>query len=911
MKNWKFALAALLCLCLLSACQQYGNTLTDDSDTSVVTENTAPVTLIDSAVGQDYVLVRTDVNGAYALEKSREIAEAIKNATGYEPALKTDWYKDSMGFPPTAHEILVGTTNREESVAVEAEWSSSGLRDWTVRLVGEKLIVYGGGENALDEAVQYLLNNFIKDGALTVPADLNYTYIHEWALKDILINNVSVTEYQIVIPTEGGSSAVSLAEQLRNYLTENIGYEPKIVKDTMSRDQTDYEIIIGNTSRNVNIPALTGDYYTAVSGTKILLNGSSEMALASAVHAFMQGDAGTMADGVYSITESKSYEIDMLSDAIMSVFLEATAKRAESGAAAVLRQHQKSITATDFLNTDIYGNNAIFALTMPREKLSDKDIEYANKIIQKVTGFMTTDIPQSAINSGGVDGECDFAANRLCRVFYLKDETLLTDETMAKVREFFLKNNFASRHFSENHMFMFRVARYLAGYAMPEETFRAYKATGKELYEEDKAYITEFLQYRARRGWAEFDSQGYGVEDFLSLINLYDCAPDENIKLLAQMSMDSWFLSYMADCTGHAVSGGAHGRNYANVTSNTASGIGVLYKLYFGNDNPAEIIDMPSSSSPFLYTSDYRPSSVIYALAADKQYPYESKERVHNHTLDWTPRENGSINKYTYNTELYSIGSVNLQEPFPTSSPDAWYEEHQQTNWSLAFAENSKAAITTHHPGGTSLHEYWYGDTECECNHLFSHENVTMGIYYIPGNAGRTYNFIHAWIPAKQFTEIIEQPEHNRIFVRLNDAYAAITFSEAYAWAADNPNEVKIYDGNAAKNIRIAMACEAGDASVYGSFEKFMESVAKKEFSFDKEKLSLTYGNMKYELTGSSKRPEEHSYLNGKEIVYPYADTYNTPFFKSVWDSGVMEVTYKNSVLTMDFMKISSNIVKK
>jgi len=911
MKILKTILAAMLCACLLSSCQQTENDLPDESNEAVTAEAAIPVTLIDASVGQDYVLVRSDISNSFALDKARQIAEAIKNEIGYEPALKTDWYKDSMGFPPTPHEILIGTTNREETAAVEAAWRSSGIKDWTVRLVGEKLVVYGGSNEALDVAVEYLLTNYLKDGSLTVPQGLNYTYTHEWAMKDILLNGRSITEYQIVIPTDGGDFLTGIAEQLQTYLTESIGYVPKIVKDTITREQTEYEILIGDTIRTVDLPAVSGDYYSAVSGTKFLLNGNGDMALASAVQSFIHGEAGTTKDGVYSVTETKSYELNLLSEAVLSVFHEATDLRAESGAAAVLRQHEKSYTATDLLNTDIYGNNAIFVLTMPREKLSDKAIEYANIVVQKVTGFMTTDIPQSAINSGGVDGECDFAANRLCRVFYLEDPSLLTEETMAKVRDFFLKNNFASRHFSENHMFMFRVARYLAGYAMPDETFRAYKATGKELYEEDKAYITEFLQYRARRGWAEFDSQGYGVEDFLSLINLYDCAPDDDIKLLAQMSMDSWFLSYMADCTNNAVSGGAHGRNYANVTTNTASGIGVLYKLYFGNDNPAEYVDMPSSSAPFLYTSDYRPHDVLYALAADKVYPYESLERVHNHTLDWTPRENGSINKYTYNTELYSIGSVNQQDPFPASSPDAWYEEHQQTNWSLAFAENPKAAITTHHPGGTSLHEYWYGDTECECNHLFSHENVTMGIYYIPGNAGRTYNFIHAWVPQKQFTEVVEQPDNNRLFVRLNDAYAALTFSESYAWAADNANEVKIYEGENFRNIRIAMACEAGDAATYGSFEKFIEAISKKEFAFDKEKLSLTYGNMKYELTGSSKRPEEHSYLDGKEIAYPYANTYSTPFFSSVWDSGVMKATYGDTVLTMDFMKITSSVAKE
>lgn len=899
---------------VLAGCE---STPPDDGQQTGIETTAEPVaekTLVSGETGQDYVLLRSDLGSGYALEKVRELQSAILAETGVELTLKTDWYKDAVGFPPTTFEILVGTTNRDESAQVEAGWRTNGYKDWTVQLIGEKLVVYGGSDSALDEAVQYVISHFIADGALRVPENFSYTYQHEWPLDGISIAGNDISLYQIVIPSGASTMAQNSANAIRDYVLENVGVTLDIVRDSVSKAVRDYEIVIGDTNRGISVPAGTDgtySYYAHIENNRLALGGS-ELVLSAAAELLTSGALGTVEDNMYTIQNDYiSNSDDLMAAGVIDSLRSYVDQRSALGRSSYLQSIMKYATVDNLLDVDIYGSNATTILFLPEDEVTADALSIANRIIRKVTGFMTTDIPTSVRESNGgngVNGENDFAANRLCRVLYAP-EGRVEEETLEAVKRFFLNDNFQSKYFSENHMLMFRTSRYLAACYFEDETFNQYGKSAKEIREIDYQYLVNFLQYRGRRGWAEFDSMGYGIEDFLSLINLYDCAPDEEIRTLAKMSMDTLLLSMILDSTENAIYGGAHGRNYGVVTSNMRSGMAYLHTLYFGTSTFDEIpSSMPQLGCSFVYTSDYRPDDILYLLVAEKEYPLSNYEVVHNHAQQWTPQEYGYISKSTYSTELYAIGAVNHQDSFYQYDG---YEEHQQTNWSMTFAENSKATITTHHPGNTGTHAYWYGDTSCYCNHLFAHENVVMGIYHIPGNAG-LFDFIHAYLPRNQFTEVIEQPEEGRIFVRLGEVYAVLRFSDSYTWsetAADT--EIIVHDGSRKNNIRIAMVCEAGDQATYGSFEAFVAAMEAKEMNFDRDNLHLVYGNMEIRLEYTKKQTTEHNCLDGVEQTYPYAYTYNSRYMQSELDSGVITVTVGDYVRTMDYMNITDTTVKK
>lgn len=909
-KTWKSLILAVLAAALLASCDAPAPD--SGEDTTETTAPAAPKTLISATAGQDYVIVRPDVGESYHLDAVRTLQAAIKETTGMEPTLKTDWYKDSMGFPPTAHEILIDATNREESLAVTDGWRANGVMDWTVKLVGEKLVICGGSSDALNEAISYVIANCLKDGTLTVPENLNQIYQHSWPMENIVIGGHSIAEFQIVIPTGCTTLVKNCASQVQAYVRENVGVNLEIVNDSNTKAKTDYEILIGETNRGVKAPADAAgkySYYAKLEGTRLALSGH-ELTISAAISALKDGVLGDTADGVYTISKDYvSASDDVFAPGIIDAMKAYVEPRAAVARASFLRSHMTNYSREDLLDVDIYGTMATTMLYLPENELTEQALELANRVIRKVTGFMNTDIPSSVKpeNGGnGVDGENDFAANRLCRVLYAP-EGRVEPETYEKVKRFFLNDNFQSKYFSENHMLMFRTARYLAACHFEGERFNQYKKTAEEIRKIDYDYLVDFLQYRARRGWAEFDSMGYGVEDFLSLINLYDCAPDEEIRTLAKMSMDTLLLSMITDSTENAIYGGAHGRNYGVVVSNMRSGLAFLHTLYFGTSSFDEIPEsMPHLGCSFVYTSDYRPDDILYALVAEKEYPFTSMDVIHNHVQQWFPKEVGYISKSTYSTELYSMGAVNRQDPY------YWidgYEEHQQTNWSMTFANNSQATLTSHHPGNTGTHQYWCGDNNCYCNHLFAHENVVMGIYHIPGQAGE-FDFIHAYVPRGQYSEVIEEAEEGRVFVRLGDAYAVLRFSAPYTWSeSDSTKEIIIRDSNRRSNIRIAMVCEAGDKETYGSFEEFVKKMQAKEMVFDRDDLHLTYGNMEIKLDYTKKQTTEHNILDGVEQTYPYEYTYNSPYMTSKLDSGVITVTVGKHVRTMDYMNFTDTTV--
>jgi len=445
------------------------------------------------------------------------------------------------------------------------------------------------------------------------------------------------------------------------------------------------------------------------------------------------------------------------------------------------------------------------------------------------------------------------------------------------------------------------------------ETFTQYNAIAEQIKKIDHDYLVEFLQLRACQGWSEFDSMGYAIENFLSMLNLYDCAPDEDLRELARMTLDTLLLTMICDSTENGLFGGAHSRSYDAVTTDMHCRFFWIYELYFGADEWDEVPEkLLTSNAPFAYFSDYRPDSTIYEIVQAKRqgkaYPYSNYERTHNGVTSYEHEDVGYINKYTYNTADYSIGCVNCQDSYPEGHKDWKMEDQQQINFSMLFAANSKATITMTHPGGTNSHNYWYGDSECNCNHFFGNESIVTGIFFNTTKNPK-YNFIHAYLPKDEFDEVIEQKKDNRIFVRCGDAYAMLGFLSSYSFAGSN--EIKVYDPNGAANFRIGVVCEAGDKAEYGSFEKFIAAMEGKELKFDMTKLTLEYDNMRLELEYDGNKVTEHSYLDNAEQSYPYNNTYDSPFMFSEWNSGVITVTIGKTVRTMDFMNITDTKAKK
>ena len=548
---------------------------------------------------------------------------------------------------------------------------------------------------------------------------------------------------------------------------------------------------------------------------------------------------------------------------------------------------ERNVTGKMILDTskDLYCNRAIANLIMHRY------VPEANKRIRHTAHWFEHPHP------GGrhINGECDFAAIKLCRASYLfRDSSELEKGTRESIENFFLTQDFKSIYPSENHELMFRVSRYLMAQFFPEKMFLAYGEKGGTLMVEDGKWLKDFIRFRAKRGLGEFDSSGYYSVDLEILLTLFDYTEDTKIKHLTEMMLNL----LMADISVDSLNGmycGAQGRIYPPAAMDHANeGIFPFQYLYFGVISTEHISNRGTYVDPLV--SSYRPKQILIELALDRSTAYENFERKHLHnTSDIKPNNplNGSIRKYTYYTPEYVMGCVQFQDPYPKDSPGKWYAFHQQHDWDLSFAASTRARIFSHHPGMSGReHNYWTGDLRCGCGHFFQHKTALVCLYDIPGD--QPYQFIHAYLPRNEFDEVVEK--NNIIFVRSGDNFAALKLlGSSYIWTESGEWRDKEVISKGGKNGAV---CEVGHKNDLVSFENFCDQISTNIIDFDPENMQLSYAS-KYagKLTIDTKGLRN---LNDQPIPLDYP-SFSSPYVESDWDSGLITIKKNDKKLILDF----------
>ena len=166
------ALAALLAL-TVTACGEAANppaadTTVPTEPAPVTTEAPKPTTL---TLGSNYTIIRDEDGGQLAISA----ATALRNALGGAPGIETDWIKKGTEATFGEYEILLGATNRPESIALS---EGLGRYDYRIKVEGEKLVIAGGSDVALATAVAELT----RSGALTA-ADEGITLSRDYTLS--------------------------------------------------------------------------------------------------------------------------------------------------------------------------------------------------------------------------------------------------------------------------------------------------------------------------------------------------------------------------------------------------------------------------------------------------------------------------------------------------------------------------------------------------------------------------------------------------------------------------------------------------------------------------------------------------------------------------------------------------------
>ena len=151
-------LAVLLMLALLCGCgTATGNeaeTSASEDTTAATTEQApeaAPIQIVANGEAIYNVIRDEDAEtSAVVVTQARSILTKIKNLTGAAAKLETDWVKRGTELDSTKYEILLGVTDHPETKEV---MNSLGYGDWAIRVIGNKIVIFGFNDTTMSRAV--------------------------------------------------------------------------------------------------------------------------------------------------------------------------------------------------------------------------------------------------------------------------------------------------------------------------------------------------------------------------------------------------------------------------------------------------------------------------------------------------------------------------------------------------------------------------------------------------------------------------------------------------------------------------------------------------------------------------------------------------------------------------------------
>lgn len=141
----------------------------------------------------EYIVVRGNNCTSDEMRSAHSLKKEINEATGSLLTVVTD-YED---YDESDFEILIGSTNRRESREALAELL---YHDYTIKRTDNKIVVVGGSDEALAEAVKLFNSSFIDFDKRTVklPSGEGYTYRHKYPYASVTVEGAELSSFSIV-----------------------------------------------------------------------------------------------------------------------------------------------------------------------------------------------------------------------------------------------------------------------------------------------------------------------------------------------------------------------------------------------------------------------------------------------------------------------------------------------------------------------------------------------------------------------------------------------------------------------------------------------------------------------------------------------------------------------------------------
>lgn len=505
----------------------------------------------------------------------------------------------------------------------------------------------------------------------------------------------------------------------------------------------------------------------------------------------------------------------------------------------------------------------------------------------------------------------DFALNGLMRLYrQLFNHPLFKDGLRREIELSILNFKYwpdepgidSMCYWTENHYIIFSTAEYLAGYWFPERVFRNSGQIGEFKYLRAKRRVLKWLDLKLKTGFNEWLSNVYYDEDFLALLNLYDFAPDEEIKVKAKSVLDIMVFD-MAINSYKGLFSCTHGRTYTHEKLHPMDESTIdVSKLLFGMGRFA---NKDSMGAVMFSLSSYRVPVVIYEIARDNSEEWINRQRVsirldqkrkwglgriseenallllsfggysHPHTFNhlafvmdkfnWW--ENKFFQEFKSFKKIIQIGKylglTNLVAKIMEKdmSRNSFEESHIYTyrtpDYMLSTSQNYRPSV------GGDQHHIWQATLDSSCVVFTTHPGgygETAPDAYFHGNgflpASFQYKSINITIyktPKVIPIVIKEILEITHAFFP-KERFNEVVEKQGWVFGRSNSGYIAIYSRNGyrwsaageykdmeliADGRENIWVTELGRESTHGSFSQFIETVSSQSLSFNK--LSVSY----------------------------------------------------------------------
>jgi len=236
--NFRRLLSLFLLACLaLSAVSCTGGTAEETTSpiTDAITE--APETeALGFTLTAEYNLVRPDESDDDEVKALQILKRGIESACGLRLPMTTDFTRKGAEIVPGEFEILIGATNRADSISAGA---SLAYYDWTYKIVSENVIVICGGS---PESTVTAVKSFLKDifgyeedadGKVTskgssaeLKVGTNSIYSNGYPVTSLKLGEREISEYSIVDASKNGKGIEKLVQGISRVCGVNLPIVP-------------------------------------------------------------------------------------------------------------------------------------------------------------------------------------------------------------------------------------------------------------------------------------------------------------------------------------------------------------------------------------------------------------------------------------------------------------------------------------------------------------------------------------------------------------------------------------------------------------------------------------------------------------------------------------------------------------